>query len=59
MGLGCEYSVQCTQGTFDTLLIKVILGSVSAFPIFEKPVSKKTAGGRVKRSEILVSEVSV
>ncbi len=34
-------SVQCTQGTFDTSMIKVILGSFSVFPIFEKPVSRK------------------
>ncbi len=33
--------IQCTQGTFDTSVIKVILGSLGAFPIFEKPVSRK------------------
>ncbi len=34
-------SIQCTQGTFDTSVIKVILGSFSVFPISEKPVSRK------------------
>ncbi len=34
-------SIQCTQGTIGTLMIKVILGSFGAFPIFEKPVSRK------------------
>ena len=34
-------SIQCTQGTFDTSVLKVILGSFGAFPIFEKPVSRK------------------
>ena len=34
-------SVQCTQGTFDNSVIKVVLGSFGAFPIFEKPVSRK------------------
>ncbi len=32
-------SIQCTQGAFDTLVIKAILGSFGVFPIFEKPVS--------------------
>ncbi len=34
-------SVHSTQGTFDTSVIKVILGSFGAFPTFEKPVSRK------------------
>ena len=34
-------SVQCTQGTLDTSVIKVFLGSFGAFLIFEKPVSRK------------------
>ncbi len=36
-----ELGVQCTQGTFDTKVVKVILGSLGAFPIFDKPVSRK------------------
>ncbi len=32
-----EYSVY--RGTFDSLVIKVILGSFGAFPIFDNPVS--------------------
>ena len=31
-------SIQCTQGTFDTSVIKVILGSFGAFPIFKSVV---------------------
>ncbi len=34
-------SVQCTQGTYDTSVMKVILGSVGAFPIFDSLVSFK------------------
>ena len=34
-------SIQCTQGTFDNSVIKVIVGSFGAFPIFDKPVSRK------------------
>ncbi len=34
-------SIQCTQGTLDTSVLKVILGSFGAFPIFDKPVSLK------------------
>ena len=34
-------SIQCTQGTFDTLVLKVILGSFGAFLIFEKHVSRR------------------
>ncbi len=34
-------SIQCTQGNVDTSVIKVILGSFSAFPIFKKPVSQQ------------------
>ncbi len=34
-------SIQCTQVTFDTSMIKVILGSLGAFTIFEKAVSRK------------------
>ncbi len=34
-------SIQCAQGTFETSVLKVILGSFGAFPIFEKPVSRK------------------
>ena len=28
-------TIQCTQGTFDTKVVKVILGSFGAFPIFD------------------------
>ncbi len=34
-------SIQCTQGTFDSQVLKVILRSFGAFPIFAKPVSRK------------------
>ena len=34
-------SIQCTQGTFALKSFKVILGSLGAFPIFEKPISRK------------------
>ncbi len=34
-------SIQCTQGTFVTSVIKVILGSFGTFPIFDKAVSPK------------------
>ena len=34
-------SIQCTKGTFDTSVIKAILWSFGAFPIFEKTVSRK------------------
>ncbi len=36
-----EVSIQCTQGTFDTSLIKVILGSFGAFRFLTKSVSRK------------------
>ncbi len=51
-------TIQCIQGTFDTLVIKVILGSFSAFPIFKNSISK-TAGHRTKWIEKLASEVSI
>ena len=34
-------SIQCIQGTFYTLVVKVIPGSLGSFSIFEKPVSRK------------------
>ena len=34
-------SIQCTQGTFDTTVLNVILGSFGAFPIFDNLVSRK------------------
>ncbi len=33
--------IQCIQGTFDSLVLKVILGSLGAFPIFGNFVSRK------------------
>ncbi len=41
-------SIQCTQGTFDTSVIKVILGSFGVFLIFKNLVSRKRQGFRVK-----------
>ncbi len=34
-------SIQCIQGTFDSKVFKVILGSSGAFPIFINLVSRK------------------
>ncbi len=34
-----EVSIQCIQGTFDTQVVKIILGSLGAFPIFDNLVS--------------------
>ena len=34
-------SIQCTQGSFDTSVIRVILGSFGTFPIYEKTLSRK------------------
>ncbi len=36
-----EVSIQCIQGTFDSKVLKVTLGSVGAFPIFSNLVSRK------------------
>ncbi len=41
-------SIQCTQGTFDTSVLKVILGVIRCISIFQKPCISKTAGLRVK-----------
>ena len=55
---GPRVSIQCIQGTFDTYVVKVILGSFGAFPIFDKLVSRKRIN-RAKRSEIWPSGVSI
>ncbi len=54
-------SIQSTQGTFDTSVIKVILDlrSFGAFPIFEKNCSSKGDGRRAKRIKIWASGVSI
>ena len=41
-------SIQWTQGTFDTQVLKVILGLFGVFLIFRKPCVSKTADFRVK-----------
>ncbi len=38
-------SIQCTQGTFDTYVLNVILGSLGAFSFFDKPASRKSLVG--------------
>ncbi len=51
-------SIQCTQDIFDTLVIKVILGSFGAF--FNKPLHvSQMAGRRAKWIEIWASGVSI
>ena len=34
-------SIQCIQGTFDSKVLKVILGPFDAYPIFSNLVSRK------------------
>ncbi len=53
-------SMQRTQGTIDTYVIKVILGSFTPNdPDFRKTWFSKTVGHRAKRNENLASGVSI
>ncbi len=52
-------SIQCTQGAFDTQVVKVILGSFGFISDFRKTCISKTAGRRAKQSEIWTSGVSI
>ena len=51
-------SIQCTQGTFDASVIKVILGSFGAIRL-STSLYLEMAGRRVKRSEIWALGVSI
>ncbi len=55
---GSGVSIQCTEGTFDTSVIKVILGSFGAFRFLTSLISKM-AGRRAKRIEICASGLSI
>ncbi len=50
-------SIQCIRGPFDSKVLGVILGSFSAFPIFDNLVSQKTGDRRAKWSEIWASGI--